>query len=264
MDICVSFVKPTKPESSTLVNDQHEASEIGTLTRLPALIRASKGTAWLSGETGISRRMIDRYKAGAEPTLSNAIRIARALNVPLNALASEGSFLDVNVGVIHGSAEARSSLHQVMAETLMTQSMIYEDACMIPRRNVMLSAGLGIVNHDDDVDDEVPVSRRLLTELGIQPEKAHFIKAAGDSMEETIADGDDVLINMGDTALRSEGIYAVQVGELAMIKRVQPFAMLDTVTLLSDNPRYPSTTIKRGEQDQFRVIGRAKLVMRIL
>lgn len=83
-------------------------------------------------------------------------------------------------------------------------------------------------------------------------------------MEETIADGDDVLIDMGDTALKAEGIYAVAVGDLAMIKRVQPFAMMDSVTLISDNPRYPPTTIKRGEQDQFRVIGRAKLVMRVL
>lgn len=218
--------------------------------RLRQLVDASGGPTVVAAGSGVPKSTLDKYLGGhSEP--------------PAGRLASVARFCKSTVEwIIYGEA-ASPDLMQMSSRPIEDYPDL--DALeMIPRLNVRASAGLGLRNNDVEVAERVPFSSALLRRLGVAPRNAHIIQAGGDSMEETIADGDDVLIDMGDTSLKAEGIYAVAVGDLAMIKRVQPFAMMDSVTLISDNPRYPPTTIKRGEQDQFRVIGRAKLVMRVL
>lgn len=189
----------------------------------------------------------DYLAANTEPKMSLIARMARTLNT--------------SIGYLFGTTDRmKSDGFSDDDDDIPDDQRIR----LIPRLSVQLSAGLGRENVEGLVVGHVPITEALLGKLGIKAENAHFIEAAGDSMEETIFDGDDVLIDMGDTALKAEGIYAVQVGDLAMIKRVQPLAMLDTVSLLSDNQRYQPQTIKRSEQDLFRPIGRAKLVMRVL
>lgn len=221
--------------------------------------------------------MIDRYKAGAEPTLTNAAKIAMALSVPLSALAPEGLFSDVDVGDLQRDVMDRDERIMFLEGTILQMSQANEvarlnrggaspgDAVLVPRLNVRVAAGIGKVNyHERDDVDKVPLSRSILRRLGVQPENAHFITVEGDSMEEEIKDRDDVLVDVGDQVPRPSGIYAVQYGDEAMLKRVQPFELMNTINLISDNPRYPPISIKGDERKRLRTIGRAKLVMRVL
>ncbi len=190
----------------------------------------------------------DYLAANTEPKMSLVPRIARTLGTTIEYL--------------YGTSDRLRT--EVFSEDD-TETLDAHGIALIPRLNVRLSAGIGVENSDTlDEIEQVPISLSLLRRLNIKPENAHIIEAAGDSMEETIFDRDDVLIDRGDRDLKAEGIYAVVLGDLGMIKRVQPLSYLDTVTLISDNSRYQPQTVKRGEQDQLRTIGRAKLVMRAL
>lgn len=227
-----------KPKMSSLAR-----RDLATFGQRLWFVTSEKGLKdTLIQELGISDKTLERYfKDVTSPTVEGVAKIA-----DLTGMSADW--------FVRG----------IEPPTMSIPASKDEDVALIPRRSVQLSAGLGISNYDDAIDDYVPISRSMLARLGVSPEKAHIIQAAGDSMEETIADGDDVLINMADTTIKFEGIYAVQLGDLAMIKRVQPLSILDTFTLHSDNERYTPMTIKRGEVDQFRVIGRARLVMRVL
>lgn len=219
--------------------------------RLKEVLKALPSLQYAAELTGYSYEQVAKWRDNkARPPFQPLAILAAAAGKSLDWLAT--------------GAEPAAAMAQVMTQTVLQQSLAHADVTMIPRLNARVSAGIGLANPDGDEIERVPVSRALLRRLGIQPENAHIIQADGDSMEETIFDQDDVLIDTGDTEIRSEGIYAVQMGELAMIKRVQPLAFIDTLTLYSDNERYAPMTIKRGEVDQFRVIGRAKLVMRVL
>jgi phage repressor protein C with HTH and peptisase S24 domain len=135
---------------------------------------------------------------------------------------------------------------------------------MIPRWDVEVAAGAGRASEAPLEIEKVPFARSLLSSLRIDEDYAHLVTVRGDSMLETLADGDNVLIDTSDQVVRREGIYVVAAGELGMIKRVQIIASLGMVRLISDNPRYEPQTTRLGDGEGFRVIGRAKLVMRVL
>ncbi|MFD2678014.1 S24 family peptidase [Camelimonas lactis] len=138
-----------------------------------------------------------------------------------------------------------------------------KDVVFVPRLAVRLSAGIGRCNDQEQEVERIPMALSLIRKLGVKPDKAHIVQADGDSMENTIRDGDDVLIDTAMTELSAEGIYALVIGELAMIKRVMPL-FNGGFELISDNDRYRSIEISKADAEQLRVIGRAKWVGRAL
>ena len=77
------------------------------------------------------------------------------------------------------------------------------------------------------------------------------IAVAGDSMEPLLRDGDEILIDRSPRPLR-EGIYALRLGEVQLVKRIQ-CGMPGRLTLISENPNYPPLEVPLAEAD---VIGR--------
>lgn len=68
-----------------------------------------------------------------------------------------------------------------------------------------------------------------------------MIRVAGDSMEPTLHDGDDILVDRNDGASRlREGIYVLRVEDVLIVKRLTPGSELgDQLVIRSDNPVYP-------------------------
>ncbi|KAI1692042.1 peptidase s24-like domain-containing protein [Ditylenchus destructor] len=67
-----------------------------------------------------------------------------------------------------------------------------------------------------------------------------FARGRGDSMQPTLQDGDIVLIDRSVRTIREQdAIWALTLGDIAMIKRVR--IKNDRVSLLSDNDRIPPT-----------------------
>lgn len=176
--------------------------------------------------------MLDRYRAGTEPSLDAAARIARALNLPLDALV-----YDTDVSFSR------------------TDALDSTEAIAIPLLNVVGSAGHGIENGHVEELARLSFDAAQLRSLGVRPEAAHFIIARGDSMEPTIQDGATVLIDTFRTRVRDDGIYAIVLDGDVRLKRVQKKAT-GAIELISDNPRYMSETLSGDEVDRLMVAGK--------
>jgi phage repressor protein C with HTH and peptisase S24 domain len=93
------------------------------------------------------------------------------------------------------------------------------------------------------------------------PELLFWAETDGDSMEPTIRSGEIVLGDRSQTTPRSaDGIWAIAMGDIGMIKRLRPLRD-GTVEILSDNPVVPPDRATDGE---LHVIGRVVAVVRRL
>jgi phage repressor protein C with HTH and peptisase S24 domain len=134
----------------------------------------------------------------------------------------------------------------------------------VPLLDVMASAGHGGFNDTEEVTERIPFRVDDLRAMGLVPSRLHAIRAKGDSMEPTIADGALVLIDTSSRDVRSDGIYAIDVNDQIKIKRVS--RNLDgSVTILSDaSDRYPPERIDKDDLAFFRIIGRVVWTERVL
>lgn len=111
------------------------------------------------------------------------------------------------------------------------------DVVEIPRVKLRLSAGItGFSTEVDESERGSALSFRKdwLQKHNLDPERLLVVGVRGDSMEPTMSDGDSALINLADTQLKDNKIYAVNFDGEAVIKRlVKDFGRW---FLVSDNP----------------------------
>lgn len=183
-----------------------------------------------------------RYLSGASaPPAITLFKVATAAGVSLDWLAG---------GRMHARTDYPSS--QELADN---STDVTSDTTHLPLMNVVGAAGTGIENHEVEVIDRLPFSRKLLKQLGVRADFAQFIRHEGDSMMPTLADGGICLIDTSRTRPRDGGIYAVAVGNDVLIKRLQLGAK--GLTLISDNAeKYPPEMLEGDEIDRVRVIGK--------
>ncbi len=100
-----------------------------------------------------------------------------------------------------------------------------------------------------------------LRQFQAEPEDLRLIDIEGESMKPTLSPGDMVIVNCKDTTVR-DGIYALQVEDALIIKRLQRFSG-SSIKVISDNPAYESWTINPNESTQrLKIVGRIIRVSR--
>jgi phage repressor protein C with HTH and peptisase S24 domain len=131
------------------------------------------------------------------------------------------------------------------------------DLVLVPRLDIRASAGHGAMD-----TDERPVARLgfhpgWLREItGGSPSGLSMIRVSGDSMSPTLADGDEILVDRDDAVDRlRDGIYVLRVDDTLMVKRLAIDPAARAITIVSDNPAYP--TWPNRDPAQIEVIGRA-------
>ncbi|WP_288079893.1 helix-turn-helix transcriptional regulator [Shinella sp.] len=129
------------------------------------------------------------------------------------------------------------------------------DFALIPRLDIQASAGDGRIAGAEDPLEYLAFQRGWLRARGINPARARILTARGDSMEETIRDGDVLLIDTSIDRIRDNAIYIVVYGEMVLVKRVHG-RLNGSLQLISDNPRYPPEEVSAGEVDQLNIAGR--------
>ncbi len=77
-------------------------------------------------------------------------------------------------------------------------------------------------------------------------------------METTLADGDWVLVNLGDTDFRQEGVFLLMISGERRIKRVQRLAG-GALYLISDNERYQPEMIRPEQMREVKILGRCEV-----
>lgn len=178
-------------------------------------------------------------------------KIARVLGVSADAISN----IDFDEG-----KEKLDSLVQETALRYGSSDVLDLGVYMIPQLDINVSLGHG--NNVDSVNsiiDKWPIEKRLLYKLGIAPENAILVRCEGDSMHDTISDGDLVVIDKSLSQPPWDGVYAIQSDAGIRIKRIN--IRLDSIVeVISDNPnkdRYPTETYGPDIADELiHVLGR--------
>lgn len=121
----------------------------------------------------------------------------------------------------------------------------------VPRLAVGASAGAGTLADEEAAFDTIRFSSRWLRAMGLDPGMLSVIAVTGDSMEPTLRDGDEILVDRTVRALQ-DGIHVVRLGDTLLVKRIET-GRDGRITLLSDNPAYRLIDCGVGEVD---LIGR--------
>lgn len=111
----------------------------------------------------------------------------------------------------------------------------------VPRLDVGASAGAGAFGADERARSYLAFDPLWLRKLGAgDPRQLSIIRVEGDSMEPTLADGDEILVDRCETADRlRDGIYVLRLDDALMVKRVALNPASRRVSVTSDNEAYP-------------------------
>ena len=111
----------------------------------------------------------------------------------------------------------------------------------VPRLDVDAAAGAGAFEGNEQSGGHIAFDPAWLRRVARgAPDQLSIIRVAGDSMAPTLADGDDILVDRGDTAARlRDGIYVLRIEGALVVKRLALNPASRTVSIRSDNPAYP-------------------------
>ena len=112
----------------------------------------------------------------------------------------------------------------------------------IPLFDVQASAGHGALAEVEAYYSRFGFDERWLQNLTpSRPSSLSVICVAGDSMEPTLSDGDEVMVDQSDNGQRlRDGIYVIRSDDTLMIKRVALGPQGKQISIVSDNQAYPS------------------------
>ena len=121
----------------------------------------------------------------------------------------------------------------------------------VPRLALGASAGPGALGFEEAPIGAFRFAARWLREQGLDPARLSAIRVEGDSMEATLRDGDEILVDRSPRALR-DGIHVVRAGDALLVKRLDT-SRPGVIALVSDNPAYRTLELL---PEEVQVIGR--------
>ena len=121
----------------------------------------------------------------------------------------------------------------------------------VPRLALGASAGPGALAGEEAAIGAFRFAARWMREQGLDPTMLSAIVVAGDSMEPTLRDGDEILVDRTPRPWR-DGIHVVRAGDALLVKRLDT-GRPGTLALVSDNPAYRAIELA---PDEVQVIGR--------
>lgn len=126
----------------------------------------------------------------------------------------------------------------------------------IPILDVQASAGFGAVAASENAQTRFGFDEHWLRSLtSAKSASLSIVRVMGDSMEPTLNEGDEVLVDASDHASRlRDGIYVLRADDTLVVKRVAIKPGGNQITIASDNPAYP--TWHDMERSEVHVVGR--------
>lgn len=121
----------------------------------------------------------------------------------------------------------------------------------VPRLPLGASAGPGLYGAEERPIGALRFGAAWLREQGLEPGVLSAIAVDGDSMEPTLRNGDEILVDRSPRPLR-DGIHVVRLDDLLLVKRIEQ-GRGGKVTLISDNRAYSPIEVATADLD---VIGR--------
>lgn len=214
--------------------------------RLKEAVRAGGGNAAVATRAGMPVGTLNRYLKGRDMKASAMTALAQAAGVRLEWLAT-------GAGPMHN---AEVGLFEVGASELAGEDLqLPFDIVLIPRFDARASAGTGTHLDDSVIIEKVPFSAAFVqNKLRRKPENLALIECTGDSMEPTLHDGDELLVDLSITDLTAGRIYILRSAVALLTKRVG-LRLDGTALIISDNPRYPTEEVRPSNGADISVLG---------
>ena len=110
----------------------------------------------------------------------------------------------------------------------------------VPRLALGASAGGGTLDEDERAAGVMAFDAHWLRHLGVRPQRVSIIRVDGESMAPTLSDGDDIMVDHDDDALRlRDGVYVLRLDGVLMVKRIAMGPLRGRFSVVSDNVHYP-------------------------
>ncbi len=203
---------------------------------------------------GINDTSMRAYLKDTMPGLDKLVAIAEAGGVTLDWLARG---IGPKALLSSGFAEPDFVAYTADGNAIAVEAKGYApaDFALVPRLDIQASAGNGRIALHEEPLEYLAFQSDWLRRRGVNPDAARILTARGDSMEETIRDGDVLLVDTSVNRIRDNSIYVVVYGDMVLVKRVHG-RINGSLQLISDNPRYPAEEVSAGEVDQLNIAGR--------
>ena len=135
-------------------------------------------------------------------------------------------------------------------------NVVWDGLVEIPVLDVEASAGFGAVAASEAAHTRFGFDERWLRSLtSAKSASLSIVRVMGDSMEPTLSDGDEVLVDASDHASRlRDGLYVLRADDALVVKRVAIKPGGRQITIASDNPAYP--TWNDMNRSEVHVVGR--------
>jgi phage repressor protein C with HTH and peptisase S24 domain len=135
-----------------------------------------------------------------------------------------------------------------------------EDMVYVPESRITFSAGNGRTANFELIEDEEPASYRLswFQKYGINPNRVKRFRVSGDSMEPMLFARDTILVNLDETNIIDDKLYAIRYGDELRVKYLRK--KLDgTLILRSMNPSYKDEEVSPMlANEHISIIGRVR------
>lgn len=141
-----------------------------------------------------------------------------------------------------------------------------EEYSLIPRYEVNVSAGAGLIPVSEEIDGRLAFSRSWLIRHGINADLAGLVRVRGESMAPTIPDRALVLVHCAEMLLEQPGIYAFSRDGEAFIKRLvplerQPDGYPSSLVIISDGGSIPPEVVTGPALNELRIVGRVRATL---
>lgn len=193
----------------------------------------------LAAERGVSLSALSGLLGRNAAYLQQFVRKGSPRKLEENDRRTLAEFFGVDEGEL--GAPARETV-QVVGAGAPPKAADWAD---IPRLPLGASAGPGTVALDPAPVDRLRFSGRWLRQQGLEPGMLSVIEVEGDSMEPTLRDGDEILVDRAPRPLRS-GLHVIRLDDVLLVKRLEP-GSAGTLVVISDNPAYPRMERARAD-----------------
>lgn len=204
----------------------------------PALDPARARLLTLAAQRGVSLAALSALIGRNAAYLQQFVRKGSPRKLEENDRRTLAEFLDADEAEL--GAPARATVLTVGAPESGTSSGMTVRARLdwadIPRLPLGASAGPGTIATDLLPVDRLRFSARWLRQQGLEPAMLSVIEVEGDSMEPSLRDGDEILVDRAARPLRA-GLHVIRLDDVLLVKRLEP-GPAGTLRVISDNPVY--------------------------
>ncbi len=199
----------------------------------------------LRSELGINKKEFAQKLGITQNSYTNYITGKREL--PTDVVLKIKQLFDINIDWL---LTGKGNMYNTK-----TQHSLYK----IPILSLQASAGSGIHNYEIEDKNIIYLPKKIF-KTPQKEENLKIIEVIGDSMEPTIKDGSYVIIDTSKKELIDGGIYAINLDNQILIKRLQKIP--NGIKIISDNKNYSDIIYNPQETNiNFHIIG--KKIMQI-